>query len=192
MIANAVGEKVSIVAILDDTAETVEDLLWMQDLLIKYPKLNICLLVNTAQISINFSSQMLSDVLNSPNFSELAGRMGNQFNYLEIYSPFISFQTNFLQESARTAISGANIVYVKGANFFETCQIPDKDTFYGFIVFGPISRLYTGLQDFDAVFAYVPKGQTGYLNHRDKAKIRTLKDVCTSRRQSSGGHNECI
>jgi hypothetical protein len=192
MIDNIVKDDISLVAILDDTAETVDDLLWMQDLLVRYPKFKLCLLVNKAQISINFSSQMLFDILKSPLFNELASRYGGQFSYLETYSPFISFQYNFLEESAKNAISKSDIIYIKGANFFETCQIPEKDIFYGFVVYGPISRLYTGLEDYDAVFAYVPAGQTGYIHNQDKTKIQTLKEINTKSKYSLGGQHGSI
>ncbi|KJU85666.1 hypothetical protein MBAV_002140, partial [Candidatus Magnetobacterium bavaricum] len=140
--------------ILDDATETVDELLWMLDVMEQFPFFKVYLIVNTAQVSVNFSSNMLNDVLKYPYFAPLARRLGTQLLIREIYCPFISFQINYLPSSAREVIELSDAIYVKGANFFETCQIPQKDTFYAFVVYGPVSRAYTGLRDYDAVFAY--------------------------------------
>jgi hypothetical protein len=163
--------------ILDDATETVDDLLWMQDLADEYSGLVVHLLVNTAQVSINFSTHMLSQVLAQPCFARLAAKLGRQFVVTEMYCPFISFQTNYLPGNARHVLDRADAVYIKGANFFETCQIPGKPTFHAFTVFGGVSRSYTGLNDFDRVFAFLPAGTAGYLHSRNKEEIITLRDI---------------
>jgi hypothetical protein len=171
------NRKITMCAILDDATETVDDLLWMQSMLVKFPNFKIHLLVNTAQISINFSIHMLKAIIENPYFSELTARINQQFFIHKTYCPLISFQTNFLTSPANKVIDGVDFVYVKGANFFETCQLVDKDVFYAFVVFGPISQLYTGLNNFDAVFAYVPKGLEGYKHHSNPSRILTLKTI---------------
>lgn len=163
--------------ILDDTAESVDDLLWLLDLMERYPFFTANLIVNRAQISINFSSYMLKTVFEHQCFQGLVARRGAQLRVTEIFCPFISYQTNFLDSNARHAIDQADAVFIKGANFFETCQIVEKHTFYGFVVFGPISRVYTGLQDYDAVFAYVPAGISGYQHDADPTKIIPLIEI---------------
>ena len=138
-----------------------------RQLIESFPFLKVRLLVNTAQISINFSSHMLKEVWQSPSFLSLVSRLGTQFFVIPMYCPFISFQTSYLPPQAQQVIQEADAVFIKGANFFETCQIPEKETFYGFVVYGPISRAYSGLRNLDGVFAYVPVGSSGYY-HRDK------------------------
>jgi len=167
----------TLAVILDDATETVDDLLWIMAAMNQFPFLKIVLLVNTAQVSINFSAQMLDVILQTDCFKGLANHMGGQLRVLPIYCPFISFQTEYLSQRARRAISQADAVYIKGANFFETCQIPEKETFYAFVVYGPISRLYTGLQDFSAVFAHLPAGTAGYVHNRQSEKIVTLSHI---------------
>jgi hypothetical protein len=172
--------------ILDDATETVDDLLWLQDLLRLFGHLRVQLLVNTAQISINFSSHMLDQVLASDDFTYIKRAIGGQIQVLEMYCPFISFQTNFLPPEARQAIDRANAVYIKGANFFETCQIPEKESFHGFVVYGTVSRTYTGLKNFDSVFAYLPVGTSGYRHSPNVADIVTLAQIAgTDAAQSS-------
>ncbi len=171
----------TLAAVLDDATETVIDLLWMQDLMEQFSHFRVNLLVNTAQISINFSSHMLNSVLSSPPFKKLAARWGNQFRVTKMYCPFISFQTNYLPPNARQVIKESDVVYIKGANFFETCQIPEKECFHAFVVFGPVSRAYTGLTDYEAVFAYLPAGIAGYLHHFKAEEIITLKDIIQNR-----------
>jgi hypothetical protein len=171
----------TLTAILDDASETVDDLLWMLDLMDRYPSFRVRLLVNTAQISINFSSQMLADVLADPTFHGLVERLGKQFQVIEMYCPFISFQTSVLPPAAKQAIQDSDAVFVKGANFFETCQIVEKDAIYAFVVFGPISRIYSGLQDYDPVFAFIPAGGTGYVHDKNQTQIRTLRETVTRR-----------
>ncbi len=177
----------SLTAILDDASETIDDLLWLQDLLEAYPYFKVNLLVNTAQVSINFSTHMLAEVIESPLFRNLSSRLGRQFKVVEIYCPFISFQTNFLPMAARDVISNSDVIYIKGANFFETCQLLEKEKFYAFVVYGPISQLYTGLNEYDAVFAYVPAGCAGYVHHWDQKRIRTLKEIIDIRNIDNGG-----
>jgi hypothetical protein len=171
----------TLAVILDDATETVADLLWMMAALEQFPFLKINLLVNTAQISINFSARMLDDVFRSACFKGLADLMGSRLLVTRVYCPFISFQTEYLPLPARRILDEADAIYVKGAKFFETCQIPHKETFYAFVVYGPISRLYTGLRDFDAVFAYLPAGTTGYIHNRDCERIVTLKQIIGKR-----------
>ncbi len=166
-----------LVAILDDATETVDDLLWIQDLLTKYQFLQVQLLVNTAQISINFSSHMLNQVWAAKCFYDLRLKFGSSLSVTEIYCPFISFQTNYLPPVARHAIETADAVFVKGANFFETCQILDKETFHSFVVFGPNSRFYTGLSDYAAIFAHVPVGAVGYEHGAPNGRSRSLLEL---------------
>ncbi|MCU7943518.1 MAG: hypothetical protein KZQ87_12650 [Candidatus Thiodiazotropha sp. (ex Cardiolucina cf. quadrata)] len=176
--ANDSGRRVTMCAILDDTAETVDDLLWMQQLLELYPLLQINLLVNRVQISINFSSHMLRSVFGAISFRSLADRVGKQLVVTETYCPLISLQYNLLDSDAERAIREADLVFVKGLNFFETCQLAEKDTFYSFVVYGPVSRSYTGLSDLSGVFAFLPKGKTGYRRTRNACQRQTLADVC--------------
>jgi hypothetical protein len=171
--------------ILDDATETIDDLLWLQDLVVLFPFLVVDLLVNTAQVSINFSAHLLPAIRHWPALCDLTEREGAQFIVTPVYCPFISFQLDFLPPKARRAISTADAVYIKGANFFETCQIQDKPTFHAFVVFGPISRLLTGLEDFDAVFAYLPSGTAGYVYAGSDKPMMTLNDVVSRRMQSA-------
>lgn len=164
-------------AILDDTSESVLDLLWMQSLAIEFNMFHIHLLLNRAQISINFSSKMLSIVQQSPSFAPLRNLLGRQIFKHSTYCPLISFQSNFLSKDAWKVINECDFAFVKGLNFFETCQNLQKDTFYSFVVYGPISCLYTGLLDYDPVFVCVPKGATGYLHNKDHSQIRRLTDL---------------
>src|ERR1019366_6410895 len=128
MIADSGLRKNSFVlaVILDDATETVADLLWMMAAMERFPFLKVNLLVNTAQISINFSIQMLEAVFRTPCFKGLVERLGTQLFVTQMYCPFISFQTEYLPPEARRVIDDADAVYIKGANFFETCQIPEK------------------------------------------------------------------
>jgi hypothetical protein len=177
-IADASGRgSFALAAILDDTAESVDDLAWMMDLMRLYPYFRVHLLVNSAQISVNFSSEMLSQVLRHPSFQWLREKLGSQFFVTEIYCPFISFQTNYLPAAAERVIAESDAVYIKGANFFETCQIQEKDTYHAFVVYGPVSKAYTGLQDFDPVFVHLPAGVTGYHHKPPPGRVTTLLDV---------------
>jgi hypothetical protein len=178
--ADSEGKPFDLCAILDDTVESVDDLLWMQTMLLRFRSLRVNVLVNTAQVSINFSAAMLDRVLASPQFFQLAQMLGQRFEATRLYCPLISFQWNFFTNHTRNAIDRANAVYVKGLNFFETCQLPHKDAYYAFVVYGPISRQYTGLQDFDGVFARLPPQVVGYEHATVPDRIRTLCDIIGS------------
>ena len=160
-VANTQGINISMCAILDDTSETVFDLLWIQQLLERCKYFKVNLLLNRAQVSINFSSFMFKKILSNKSFLGLAKRLHTQLFIYEIFCPLISFQTNILTQNAWNIINGSDFIYVKGLNFFETCQIKGKDTYHAFIVYGNVSRLYTGLKDYDAVFAFIPQEKEG-------------------------------
>lgn len=171
------GNNITMCVILDDTAESVDDLLWIQQLLESCPHFYVTLLLNTAQVSVNFANHMLEKVIKSPFFSTLASSIGGQVKITRTYCPLISFQSNLLDVAARNAIDEADIVFVKGLNFFETCQISHKDVFHSFVVYGPVSRLYTGYDDFAGIFTFIPAGLTGYQHNEKNSDIVSLKAV---------------
>ena len=179
MIANAGQQRGTflLAVILDDTTETVDDLLWLQDLAMEYPFLKVNLLVNTAQVSINFSLHLLPLIAQSGCFHHLARQWGGQFIVTPVYCPFITFQANYLPAKAKAVIHQADALFVKGANFFETCQFAEKHRFHAFVVYGPVSRYYTGLRDFDGVFAYLPAGTVGYQHPAGGLPLRTLSEA---------------
>lgn len=173
------GVNTTMCAILDDTAESVDDLLWIQNLIKQYPNFKVNLLLNTAQISINFSSSMMKTVLSNPGFKVLCTHLNEQVFVTETFCPLISFQPNYFDPEARRCIANCDFVYIKGMNFFETCQLADKDTFYSFVVCGPISQALTGLKNMDAVFCYIPRGKTGY-TFGTGPNMQTLADIHNS------------
>ncbi len=175
--SNEENREITMCAILDDTTESVADLLWMQNMLIKYPLFKINLILNTAQISINFSYDMFNKILKNKLFKELAKRSDKQVFLTKTLCPLISFQINFLTKNVLDAINKSDFVYVKGANFFETCQIIEKPVFYAFVVYGNVSRKYTGLNNFDAVFSFIPKSISGYVHNKDENKVVRLIDL---------------
>jgi hypothetical protein len=191
MISNAGHQENSfdLVVIFDDAAESVDDFLWIMTAITQFPFLKITLIVNTAQISINFSEQMLDRIQRAPCFRGLATHWGDRLKVLTIYCPLISFQTEFLPLEAREAIAGSNAVFVKGANFFETCQIQDKPAFHAFVVYGPVSRRYTGLHDFDPVFVFVPAGRLGYARTTSSMQVpeKTARDCLGDMHVQEGG-----
>jgi hypothetical protein len=113
-------------------------------------------------------------VLADPAFRVLAQKFGTRLRVEYTYCPLISFQTTLLTPDAKNWIAQADAVFVKGANFFETLQIPEKETFYAFVVYGPVSRACTGLNDFDAVWAHVPAGCVGYRFAEDGSVAKSL------------------
>lgn len=175
--ASETGRKISMCAILDDTAETVDDLLWMQQLMVQYPNFHVNLLINTAQISINFASHMFDVVLRCKTYRDLAIRLGAQLTTTKTYCPLISLQNNLLDRAAKKAIDAADFIFIKGLNFFETCQLSDKDVFHSFVVYGPVSRAYTGLPDMSGVFVFLPAGVAGYCHARDTSQLTTLLSI---------------
>lgn len=179
MISNAgrSSRHFSLAVVLDDAAESVDDLLWLQDLAQQYSFLRIHLLVNSRQVSINFSFHLMHQIWRAPVFHELTSRIGSQVLVTVIDFPLISFQTNYLPMSALRVINEADAIYIKGANFFETCQFREKETFYAFVVYGAMSRRYSGLNDFDGVFAHVPCGSVGYIHNAAGRPPIRLKDI---------------
>jgi hypothetical protein len=119
----------------------------------------------------------MHQIWRAPVFHELTSRIGSQVLVTVIDFPLISFQTNYLPMSALRVINEADAIYIKGANFFETCQFREKETFYAFVVYGAMSRRYSGLNDFDGVFAHVPCGSVGYIHNAAGRPPIRLKDI---------------
>jgi hypothetical protein len=96
---------------------------------------------------------------------------------ISTYCPLISFQANLVPPKVVGLINDSDAIFIKGANFFETFQVRHKETFYAFVVLGPISRAHTGLRDHDVIFAYVPAGAIGYVRDSDGLGVTTLREI---------------
>lgn len=171
---------ISMSVILDDTSESVLDLLWIQKLLLENKFFKINLILNTAQVSVNFSSNMLAIVLSNPSFNGLASRIGISVMYYETLFPLISFQPNLFNNDLLSIITKSDVVYVKGMNFFETFQLKNSDVYHAFVVGSKVSEALTGLNTGDAVFAFVPAEKVGFNYQTDINESINLLDITKS------------
>ncbi len=174
--AEEAGGTLRLCVILDDVSESVFDLCWIQQAIMKYSCLSVYILVNVFQVSINVSSRCLSEMIKDDAFRALREYVGKRVFIRKTECPLISFQMTTFSSKDIDLINKSDIVYVKGLNFFETCQIRHKEVYYSFVVYGPTSQQITGLNDLESVFAFVPAGEVGYSHSACKSRIITLAD----------------
>jgi hypothetical protein len=170
-------ERCSGVFVLDDNGESVFDLAIVQRLLEEYRDLTISLLINRFPVSNNISLPTLRAALEEPTFD--AARRFVSEQRLLIYTEnqaFRSFEPDYLSVVAREVIEHADFVYVKGANFFETFQLPQKTRYHCFTVSGPTGVMLTGFPEGTGIFARIPAGVNGF-EYFDSTHITTLKEL---------------
>jgi hypothetical protein len=170
-------ERCSGVFVLDDNGESVFDLAIMQRLLAEFRGLTVSLIINRFPVSNNISLPTFRAALEEPAF--VAARRFVAEQRLLIYTEnqaFRSFEPDYLSELAREVIEESDFVYVKGANFFETFQLPKKTRYHCFTVSGPTGVMLTGFPEGTGIFARIPAGVNGF-EYFDSTHITTLKEL---------------
>ncbi|MBV6426826.1 MAG: hypothetical protein KIPDCIKN_01339 [Haliscomenobacter sp.] len=163
--------------ILDDNGESIFDLAFIQILMKNFSYLNVALIVNAYPISNNISFPLVEELLDDHYFKELFNFFSSgRLKIVVERQRFRSFELSHLFEETRNVLMKSNLLYVKGANFFETLQLVDISRYYCFTVFSLTSQILTGCKKNSGVFAKVPAGRTGYIYY-DEINIVTLKDI---------------
>ncbi len=181
---NAVGviQPVQIVVVLDDNGESVFDLALFQKLIEDNPNLKVRFVVNRYPVSVNIGLETFNDLLGDPYFKNLRAALHEKRASLLLESQlFRSFEIQYLQQATRQAIDQAQILYIKGANFFETFQFANKDRYHCFVVHGPTSRLLTGYEEDCGVLAHLTAGQPGFV-YDAPTQMRSLKQLLLAER----------
>jgi Damage-control phosphatase ARMT1-like domain len=153
----------SLLVVLDDNGESMFDLAIVQQVVRAEPGVRATLLVNRYPVSDNISLPTLDHALAQPYFAELRRRVtdGGVTILLEA-QPFRSFEPAYLAPATRAAIDRCDLLYVKGANFFETFQVVDKHRFHALAVHEVTSELLTGCPRGSGIVAELRPGQDGY------------------------------
>jgi hypothetical protein len=163
-----------IAVVLDDNGESVFDLALFQQLLREAGELQVSFVVNRYPISNNISEEAVELLLRDPFFADLARFIQTgRAELLREEQVFRSFETGYLKPATRRRIEAASMVYVKGANFFETFQLPRTNSYHAFTVHGEMSETLTGCPDGTGIWANLPPGRRGYIYH-GPADIETL------------------
>jgi hypothetical protein len=166
-----------LLVVLDDTGESVFDLALFQLLLESTGRLSVVFLANRYAVSNNMNVAMLEQLLAQPEFAGLRGfRDAGRVRIIEEPQSLNSFEVELLSPRSLAAMDSADLLYVKGQNFFEVFQPTSRDRFYAFVVEGMTSRLLTGCAHESGVFAYVPRGSAGY-RFEGPGRITTLLDL---------------
>jgi hypothetical protein len=172
-----------IVVILDDNGESVFDIALFQRLLNDTGELSVNFVVNRYPVSNNIALDMFQALLKDPYFADLKQHFQQRRATLHVESqPFRSFEPAHLQPETLDAIRHSQATYIKGVNFFETCQFPDITRYHCFTVYGHTSMLLTGCAEGKGAFVKLNPGQTGY-TYYSQERIETLRDKIAQKRR---------
>lgn len=152
----------SLLVVLDDNGESMFDLAIVQQLTGAEPGVTATLLVNRYPVSDNISLPTLTHALAQPYFAELRRRVADGGVSISLEAqPFRSFEPAYLAPATRAAIDRCDLLYVKGANFFETFQVVGKHRFHALAVHEFTTELLTGCPRGTGVLAELRAGQDG-------------------------------
>jgi uncharacterized protein with ATP-grasp and redox domains len=171
----------SAMVVLDDNGESIFDLALFQSLMQGNPRITLTFLVNKFPVSTNISLDAMSDILDKPYFRNLRQEVARgRASILVEEQPFRSFEQSYLTRKSREAVQESDVLYVKGANFFETFQITYKHRFYALAVQEFTTRMLTGCTEGSGIFVELMEGQDGY-SYRSSQDMTPLSKVLSAR-----------
>lgn len=164
-----------IVVILDDNGESIFDLGLFQKLLRELDELTVIFVINLFPVSNNISEESLLPILQDSYFSDLMHYM--QIGRVQIIyekQAFRSFERDYLQANTLQQIELSSMLYIKGVNFFETVQLPKKNRYHVFTIYGEMSVTLTGHLEGEGIFVKIPAGDKSFVYHNAN-QIVTLR-----------------
>ncbi len=163
------------VVVLDDNGESVFDVALFQRLLEEIDTLNVTFVMNRFPVSNNISEETFGFLLEDDFFAGLKGMMesGRMGISLE-QQMFRSFEMEHLTAETLRWIDSSTLVYVKGANFFETFQATERPVYHAFTVYGEMCMTLTGYPQGSGIFVRIPSGRVPFI-YQDSTHVVTLK-----------------
>lgn len=169
--------KPSVSVILDDTGESVFDIAFFQYLLTAIPDLELFFIVNKYPVSNNISDYTFRQILDDEYFTHLSKSIRTgQGRIITEHQPFRSFELAYLHDSTTNILKESTLIYIKGANFFETLRFTDKITYYAFTVYNEMSITLSGFPKGSGIFARIPPNQVPFI-YRGPTRISTLREL---------------
>lgn len=165
-----------IVVILDDNGESVFDLALYQQLLSEFRDLIVIFVVNRFPVSNNISEGPFRLLLRDPYFNSLNNHLSSgRARIVYERQVFRSFERSFISPETLIHIKTASVLYIKGANFFETMRFPANVVYHAFVVHGEMSETLTGYAEGVGIFARIPQHKNAYI-YEDAEHIVTLRE----------------
>jgi uncharacterized protein with ATP-grasp and redox domains len=172
---NEISSSKSVVVVLDDNGESVFDLVLFQELLSEFRDLVVDFVVNRFPVSNNISEGPFKLLLREPHFHILNEHLiSGRARIICEQQVFRSFEQSFILDETLDRIKAASLVYIKGANFFETVRFPTKVVYHAFVVHGEMSATLTGYPEGVGIFARIPPQESAFL-YQDAQHVVTLK-----------------
>lgn len=171
------SEHKNIIVILDDNGESVIDMAIFQKLLTENQLIDIAFVLNETPISNNISLQVFLSLICDEYFANIRKFMAiGRIKIILENQPFRSFELKYLSSKFFTQLNHADLVYIKGVNFFETLQSINKERYYCFTVYGMTSSLLTGFDERTGILVNINEDQLGFTYNKSD-EIKTLKNV---------------
>lgn len=166
----------------DDVVEIIGDLQWAQEALRLYPELKIRIWVNRYAVENNIWTAELNRLLDQPMFQQLRTFLQEgRFIIYEKNSPLLTPDPRFLTGFERRALETATAVLLRGTAPFETTQMINANTYYGFTLWhqATIAPLGISLEEGrgKAVFVHIPPGYAAFEYHRETRTFTTTLQI---------------
>ncbi len=144
--------------IFDDNGETMFDLLFLEKVL-RETATQLVLVANATAVSENITTTQLRRQLDAGAFPSLRAALATgRASLVEERQLMPGLEPVWLRAATRSALSRVGPVLCKGANLYETFQLPDLDAYYAFVVLGVNSVRLTGRDTYTPVLLHSPKG----------------------------------
>jgi hypothetical protein len=172
---------VRVVVVLDDNGESVFDTALFQRLLEEIPTLKVTFVVNRFPVSNNISEEIFLILLEDSYFAGLKSMLAlGRASISTEQQVFRSFEMAYLSSETLRWIDSAGLIYIKGANFFETIQVPNKKVYHAFTIYGEMCSTLTGYPQGRGVFVGIPPGGVPFV-YTDSDHVVTLKQIVETR-----------
>lgn len=181
------GSGPKIVFMLDDVGEAVFHLNFIQKLMAQYPTMIGSVWAGRIPIENNIWEKEVQRLIDNPYFARL-----NQYRRqgrLSVYgyrSPLMSPDVRFLTPIERNKLINADAVVVFGANFAETVQMREANTYYFNVPWSPTAAQVAGYDiNYMRGKCYVvhaPRGTIAYEYNYEEERFITIRETWEKRR----------
>ncbi|MFH1753840.1 MAG: hypothetical protein ABH875_06625, partial [Candidatus Omnitrophota bacterium] len=164
--------------LIDDVGEAIPDLIKMQALLKRYKHLVVTISINTYPVEHNMWTGELDRLMKHDYFGRLRGfREEGRFRVRPKRTTLLCPDPRFIPNDVMDWLKGCTAVYLKGAAPFETTQLRDVNTYYGFVNYHQATSEVTGLPTHKGVFVHVPRGYEAFEYIPSLHAFKTTKEI---------------
>lgn len=176
-----------VVFMLDDVGEAVFHFNFIQKFMTQYPALIGSVWVGRIPIENNIWENEANRLIENPYFAGLNQyRRQGRFSIYGYRSPLMSPDVRFLTPAERKTLIRAEAVVVFGANFTETVQMREANTYYFNVPWSLTAAQVAGYDVNDmrgkCYIVHAPRGALAYEYDYEKERFITIRETWEKRR----------